>query len=104
MNETSGQSRQVNPTTDLTSLSQKEPTLVPSTTPATSRLIRWLEWIFSYEPSYLPLFVLWCLGVIWAVFEMMRSLPTLIKPDEAGVLTDALRILVTIQLVLGFGH
>lgn len=82
----------------------KEPTVVPAKTPTPSRIARWAEWIFSYEPSYLPLFVLWCIGVIWAVVEMMRSLPSLIKPEEAGVLASPLRTIVTIQLFLGFLH
>ena len=83
----------------------EEPELVPTTTPTICRTFRWISrWIFSYESTYLPLVILWMLGVVWAISEMMRALPAIIKREEAGAFTLYFIILVKFQLLLGFLH
>jgi hypothetical protein len=83
----------------------KEPVVVSSTADVNEKISRVLyTWFFSYEPSYFPLLLLWALGAVWAVFEIVRAFPKLIKPAEAGVLAPSLPIIIGLQLLLGLFH
>ena len=81
------------------------PVVVQTSINPARRVLRWISMqVFSYESTYLPLVFLWVLGVIWAISEMVRALPVIIKPQEAGILTPLFIVIIKIQLALGFSH